>query len=97
MSEFNNKSMEIDEENENEENDLFIQADELDEMEEVDVMEGEGNDIDEDEGEDEGEGEEVGEVEIGPEMANFIFTKHTDSVYSIAIHPTVPGLILTGK
>lgn len=32
-----------------------------------------------------------------PDLSFFCFREHTDSVYCMAIHPTQPGVVITGK
>lgn len=45
--------------------------------------------------EEEGEEEEGAVIEVD-DMAVGVFREHTDCVYCAAIHPTTPGLIITG-
>ena len=54
----------------------------------------------EDESVAEGEMQEAAEdlpVEYAPDMAFACFSGHSDSVYCAAIHPTLPGVVITGR
>lgn len=57
------------------------------EMEEMAEMEDDGE---------QGEGMDVIEEEEVDD-ALYVFREHTDSVYCLAIHPSMPGVIVTGK
>ena len=85
------------------EEDFEIEEDALEEVEvtENENMEGE---VDEDEGEDVEVDEEMSISEnddvhftVENDMAKYTFDGHTDFVYSVAIHPTIPGLVATGN
>lgn len=85
---------------------------EEDQLEEVEILENEGDQPDPDMDEDDNEGDgvdaddaemDVGDteedplIEVSQDMSIFTFTKHTDFVYCAAMHPTKPGLVATGE
>lgn len=84
-----------------------VDGEELEEVpdnEELDVMEADDEDADDAEDNVEVTEEDVvdgaimeNEDEDINDMASYVFTGHTDSVYCVAVHPTIPGLIATGN
>lgn len=82
----------------------FFDENDLIDVEETSMAGADDIPMDEDDGEDgedgevdaEGEAMDDGEAAVVEDMAYFTFPFHTDSTYCIAVHPTIPNLVLTG-
>lgn len=82
------------------ENEEYLEAGEL---EVVEIDEEEPIDLDDDEEEGQVEGDEMDiipnenelDIEVN-DISNYTFKSHTKSVYSVALHPTIYGLVATG-
>lgn len=86
------RNQQVDEDNVNEEDLVEVETGSILEDEEPPADEEMDEDVD-----NEGEEDAMSEAEVIEDHSYFTFRMHTDSVYCIAMHPTIPNLILTGN